>query len=59
MKLKDVSAMPKPAVYRRSSKGLYVKLNEGWQVPVVIEKGRVIGNGMTEEINPEEDVVLV
>jgi len=59
-KLKNASIMPIPAVYKRSSKdGLYAKVNEDWQIPVTLENGEVLGNGLPEEIDPDEIVIII
>lgn len=59
-KIKTLPAMPAPAVYRRSDGETYAKLNEAFHVKAIRkDDGGVIGNGVAEKFDPDEDVELL
>lgn len=46
------------AIYRRNGE-IFIRLNERFHVPGYEKNGRWIGNGMAEEIDPEEIVEVL
>lgn len=59
-KISELSAMPAPAVYRRSDGETYAKLNEAFHVKAIRKAdGAVVGNGTAEKLDPDEVVTVL
>lgn len=55
-KIKDISAMPKPGVYRRATGETFAKLNAGFHVKAKLgTDGSVKGGGHGREAGPRGD----
>lgn len=57
--ISELPAMPTPAVYKRANGDLYLKLNEKWQVKAKLDDGKWKGDGVTEQIDPDEVVQVI
>lgn len=59
-KIRTLSAMPTPSVYRRGNGEIYTKINEAFHVKAILgDDGSVTGNGFAEELDPDEEVTLL
>ncbi len=58
-KIGMLSSMPKPHIYRRSSGETFLKLNESFHVKTKNVEGRWLGDGISEELDPKEEVEVI
>ncbi len=58
-KIGELSAMPKPNIYRRTSGETFLKLNEEFHVKAENYEGKWLGDGKVETFDPEEEVEVI